>query len=80
VSEHHFGLGRGRVPSGRADAIDRIARAHGAAFVAVTLPGDGPRYWFACRNYGEPFDSATARTVIDAVEAAGLWPPVGGLA
>lgn len=68
MGEHFFGTGRGRVSGRESARVDRIARRHGASFVAVSLPGDGPRFWFACPNRGEPFDGATARAVMAEVE------------
>lgn len=78
MSEHFFGLGRGKITKKLGQQVDGIAKSHGAEFIWVTLPGDGPRFWFACDNIGEPFDSATAKEVLAAVRAAGLseklWP------
>ena len=64
MGEHFFGTGRGRVSARESARLERIARRHGASFVAVSLPGDGPRYWFLCPNRGEPFDGETARAVM----------------
>ncbi len=69
MSEYHFGCGKGRVLNGA--AIDTIAREHDAHFIWGDFPGDGPRYWFATRDYGHPFAGATARAVSAAVDAAG---------
>lgn len=74
MSEHFFGLGRGKVSAATERKVDRIARKHGADFVSVTLPGEGPRYWFACPNRGQPFDDATSKAVLEELTAAGLWP------
>jgi hypothetical protein len=67
MSEFFFGLGRGRVSQHEAERCDRIARKHGAAFVAVRLPGDGPRYWFAGPNRGSGFDDRMAAAVMSEV-------------
>jgi hypothetical protein len=75
VSEYFFGLGRGRVSDDRIKALDEIGAEYGAVFCNPSLPGDGPRYWFAGPNQGHPFDQAMAKAVIGAAEAAGLWPP-----
>jgi hypothetical protein len=75
MSEHFFGSGNGRVSDRLARRVDKIAREYGATFTAVTLPGDGPRYWFSCRNRGNPFDQETARDTLKAVERAGISLP-----
>jgi hypothetical protein len=72
TSEYLFGSGNGRVKTRLANRIDRIARKHGACFVSCVLPGDGPRYWFACPNRGNPFDQATEQAVWEDLVAAGL--------
>jgi len=72
MSEHYFGLGRGDVGPGVYQQAAAIAAKHGAHLVHVDLPGEGPRYWFAARNYGAPFDGATERAVLDDLEAGGL--------
>lgn len=72
MSETFFGCGRGKVAKRIDRALTKLARKHGADFVAVDLPGDGPRYWFAAPNRGEPFDRALAKEVLDAAE--GGWP------
>jgi hypothetical protein len=74
MSQYHFGLGKGRVGAGVEKRVDKIARKHGADFTSVTLPGDGPRYWFSGPNLGFPFDRDMARAVLNDLEAAGLWP------
>lgn len=71
MSEFHFGVGCGELPDDVAEKIDRIAREHGARFVNPRMP-EGPRFWFTVRSWGEPFDSATAREVLEAVRAAGI--------
>lgn len=68
MSEHFFGLGPGHLPK----RADRIARKHGAYLVNFTEPRGERRHWFACANQGEPFDSATARAVLDDLHAAGF--------
>jgi hypothetical protein len=72
MTEYLFGAGNGRVKTRVADRIDRIARKHGARFVSCVLPGDGPRYWFAGPNRGDPFDQAMADAVWGELAAAGL--------
>jgi hypothetical protein len=67
MNEYMFGLGDGRVGEAEATRIDGIARTHGAYFVRYRAPGSGPRFWFATRNYGDPFNGATARAVLCAV-------------
>jgi hypothetical protein len=72
MSEFHFGSGNGRIDNEMAERIHEIAQRHDATFIAVTLPGDGPRYWFSAANLGSPFDQATAKAVTADLEAAGL--------
>jgi hypothetical protein len=72
VSEYFFGSGNGKIKPALAARIHRIAVQHGAHFVSVTVPGDGPRYWFTCPNRGNPFDQAIERAVWDALESEGL--------
>jgi hypothetical protein len=67
MSEHFFGLHRGHLTA----KADRIARKHGASHVNYTEPRGEKRWWFACRNRGEPFDSSTAKAVLADIEAAG---------
>ncbi len=75
MSDYCFGVGRGKLPKKRVDQIDKIARKHGACFVYTSVPGNGIQYWFSGPNLGFPFDRALERDVIEAVTAAGLWPP-----
>lgn len=72
MSDYFFGLGKGKVTADAARRAQTIADQHGATFVNPTIPGDGPRYWFACRNRGEPFDRRTAIAVKVALAADGL--------
>lgn len=74
MSEHFFGTGRGKISNKLYRQIEQIANEHGADFTAADMP-EGPRYWFACRNLGEPFDSRTAREVMGAIAAAGIELP-----
>ena len=67
MGEYHFGLGRGRVSAAEAERVNQIAKKHDAYFVSVSLPGEGPRYWFSTENLGSPFDQRTARTVMEEV-------------
>ena len=75
MSQHFFGLGNGRIERDVVDAIDRIAAPHDASITTFDDPARGPRYWMSCPNRGAPFDGATARAVLDELDAAGLWPP-----
>lgn len=79
MSEYMFGAGRGELPVKIREQADRIASRHGATLNAPTLPGDGPIYWFAALNRGEPFDSQTARAVYADLAAAGLLDDDGAL-
>ena len=58
-----FGAGNGRVSQREGKRCDRIAQKHGASFVWVKMP-EGPRFWFACPNRGNPFDRDTAEAVM----------------
>ena len=48
-------------------------RWHDAPFSDPPSSDSVIRGWFACHERGEPFDSATARAVLDDLTAAGLW-------
>lgn len=67
MSEHFFGLHRGHLTA----EAGRIAARHGAWHVNYTEPGGERRGWFACPNLGAPFDGATARAVLDDLDARG---------
>ena len=73
-NEHFFGLFDGRIDRETANMANRIAHRNGAYLTCYDDPARGPRGWFACRNRGEPFDSATAAAVLAELEAADLWP------
>ena len=77
MGEFHFtvGTGRGKVTKRVAEQASKIGLKHGATFVFVTLPGDGPRHWFAARGYGHPFDNATAKAVREELAAEGVVLP-----
>lgn len=68
-----FGSGSGKVSMSRARKADRIAQRHGARCIVADLP-EGARYWFTAPNMGDPFDKATAKAVLEDLEAAGLVP------
>lgn len=67
MSEHFFGVHHGHLTA----TADRIAARFDAWHVNYTEPNGARRGWFACPNLGHPFDGATARAVLDAIEAAG---------
>lgn len=77
MSEHHFGVGRGR-PQNRV-RIAAIAKRHGASFVVAELPGEGWRFWFTCPNAGHPFDRATRDAVFADLKSAGLLESNGAV-
>lgn len=79
MSQHFFMVGKGHVSPSLAARLDTIAGKHDAEFVSVDLPGEGPRFWFACPNLGAPFDAQTERAVRDALQGAGLLDPDGRL-
>jgi len=68
MSEYHFGLGPGFLPK----KADKMAREHDAWLINYDDPAEGKRHWFACKNYGEPFDSATAKAVMADLRDAGI--------
>lgn len=72
MSTYHFGLGNGRVKTTIVKKVERIAKRHNAYFVATTLPGERPRYWFSGPNLGFPFDRAMAQAVKADLVAAGI--------
>jgi len=67
MSEFFFGLHHGYL----AAKADKIAEKHGAWHTNYNDPSQGKRGWFSCRNCGEPFNSATARIVMAAIDKAG---------
>jgi hypothetical protein len=77
MSDYFFGLGPGWLPK----QANTIAKRHEAWLCNHTDPqcscghGCAPntcknsrRHWFATVNWGEPYDSATARKVMDEIE------------
>lgn len=67
MSEHFFGLHSGHLTA----RAHKIAARHGAEHINYTEPRGEKRGWFACPNLGYPFDDATARAVMDAIDAVG---------
>lgn len=75
MSEYMFGYGRGRVTKARREQAEAIAKKHGAYFCGnPAIPGTGYCYWFATRNYGEPFNRQTENAVLAELKAAKLFP------
>jgi hypothetical protein len=72
MSEFFFGVGRGAVSTKRYKQIETVARTNGADFTRVTLPGEGPRFWFACPNRDHPFDKQIQQDVWEALRKEGL--------
>ena len=75
MSEHYFGLQRGTISKRVVNKRDKIAREVGGercGYTYATIPGNGPQGWGFAPNRGEPFDSATAREIMDAWAAAGV--------
>lgn len=70
MTEHHFCLHQGHLDS---NAVEDVLRAAGveAWHANYTEPRGERRGWFACRNLGFPFDRATERAALDAIDAAG---------
>lgn len=74
MSDYMFGVGRGKVSVTRHNALNRIAKKHGGAFVNTNIPGNGYTFWFAVPNYGSPHDQKVASEIITKAQAAKLWP------
>lgn len=77
MGEHHFGVGKGRIDAAMGERIDEVAMSHGAAFVWLDLPGQGPSYWFGCPCRGEASNAQRERAVWADLEAEGLAGPEG---
>jgi hypothetical protein len=71
MNTFQFGCGNGQIAARKASQINKIAKEHGATFIATKLP-EGHRYWFTAENRGEPFDSSLATSVKARVQNAGL--------
>lgn len=69
MSEHFFGVRRGRLTAEQVELRETLAAKHDAAFVYADIPGTGLQSWFACENHGEPFNGRTARAVLDELYA-----------
>lgn len=69
MSEHMFGVRRGRLTAAQFALRDELAKKHSVTFEYVSIPGTGPQSWFSCRGRGEPFDRATAAAVLDELHA-----------
>lgn len=68
-----FGQRIGRLSVATRSKLIAIAKANGAQFYYATgRDFSGAKGWFGCKNMGDPFDSATAKAVRDAVTAAGI--------
>lgn len=76
MSEHHFGLGRGKLSKATIQKVDRVVRPLGVTLVTYRDPGNGHRFWFCGPNLGEPFNQALSQQTRKALETAGvdLWP------
>jgi hypothetical protein len=66
MSLYFFGVGCGRVSKVEAKRCDRLAKTHGADFIAIELP-EGPRYWFQCTDMGYPVNGQRMAKVMSAV-------------
>ncbi len=69
MSEFMFGFSRSKPTRAQAKKMQRAAENHDAWLIQGTFPGVGYQRWFAARNYGSPFDQATAKAVMAEVEA-----------
>jgi hypothetical protein len=73
MSEYIFGVTSKRHNSRAVERLDAICRGEGGhGFTRYSAPGSSVKGWFTGRNYGEPFNSALARRVLNAVKAAGI--------
>jgi hypothetical protein len=73
MSEFMFCPTQKRYGARVARRLDEICKAEGGhGFTSYSAPGAISRGWFTGRNYGEPFNSALAKRVMAAVEAAGI--------
>lgn len=64
-----FGVTRASFTDAEGAELEAIARLEEADFIGpVSLPGNDITGWFTCRNYGHPFDAATAAAVMERVE------------
>ena len=67
MGEYMFGLHSGHLTA----KAEQIAKKHDAWHTNYTEPNGRKRGWFSCKNLGSPFDQATARAVLDDIEAVG---------
>jgi hypothetical protein len=74
MGQTFFGTGSGRVSAREYQRCVRIARQHGADFTAMTLPGQGARYWFEAPNQGAPWDDRLRDAVMADVGAVRTVP------
>lgn len=77
MSEFHFivGSGKGKISSSTYKKVCKICKNYDVTFVAEKLPGEGYKHWFSARNYGSPFDQATAKAVTNALSQANIILP-----
>lgn len=86
MSDYQFGLGRGHLPKKANTIASKHGAAlvnytdpgcscgYGCDHIPARVnkcPANR-RHWFTTRNYGEPFDSSTARAVMADLRAAGV--------
>lgn len=74
MSDHMFGVVRGRVSAREVKRRDRICRAHGGYGYTQMDRSHGTAHggdwlgWYSAPNRGEPFDRSLAREVLAAVD------------
>ena len=73
MSEYMFGVSKQKPTRKQAATMRRVAKRHDATLIETTLPGTGYQRWYTTRNYGAPFDAATARAVYADLVAAGVY-------
>ena len=66
MSEYQFGLGAGHLGA----KARKIAEKHDATLVNYTEPDGRKRHWFACANFGAPWDQRRAARVLEELEHA----------
>ena len=73
MSDFMFGVSKQKPTRAQAKIMARVAKRHDACLIETTLPGTGYQRWYTARNYGAPFDAATARAVYADLVAAGVY-------
>ena len=72
MSAYMFGVSRRKISRNEVRIMESVAKRHGVTLVEATVPGTGYQRWFEVRNYGEPFNTETARAVIEEITQRGV--------